>query len=351
MATKEGIAPKEDKEIAVKPKGGALATAEDSQKLDELLRNRNLTQQQFQVLKHAIHPNASCDASVLMAFDYCAARKIDPFKRAIHIVPVYSKKAGTMVDTVWPGIAEVRTTAHRTGVYAGCEECKFGPDVTRAVGGVSLTYHEWAQFVVYRMQGDTKIAWPGPKVRWLEEYATESNKSATPNDKWATRPYGQLEKCAEAAALRRAFPEETDYCAEEMEGKTMHDVSDAYEAAPPEPSVKEVKIEKATEKKAERKAEEKKAEPPKPESQSPTSPPPTVTTQSQVTAISQAGATESKAKPEQIVLKLPEVSQPDEVQDAELVEDDEEEEEDDDSYTKAPLAAPSKPKAGDIKWS
>lgn len=348
MATKEGQAPAGDKEIAVKPKGGALATAEDSQKLDELLRNRNLTQQQFQVLKHAIHPNASCDASVLMAFDYCAARKIDPFKRAIHVVPVYSKKAGGMVDTVWPGISELRTTAHRTGAFAGCDECTFGPDKTETLGKVTITYPEWAQFVVYRFSPNgQKIAWPGPKVRWKEEYAVEARGSVVPNDMWATRPYGQIEKCAEAAALRRAFPEEADYCAEEMQGHVMNDTADVYEEAPPEPSAKEVKIEKAAEKKVEKKTEVKKTDPPKPA---------TGTTGTDTTTPTSPVATESKAKPEpkqegQIVLKLPEVSQPEEVQDAEVVEDDEEEAEEEDSYTKAPLAAPTKPKAGDIKWS
>ena len=38
---------------------------------------------------------------------------------------------------------------------------------------------------------------------------------------WKQRPYGQLEKCAEAAALRKAFPEElgNEYAAEEMGNK------------------------------------------------------------------------------------------------------------------------------------
>jgi hypothetical protein len=42
-----------------------------------------------------------------------------------------------------------------------------------------------------------------------------------PNEMWANRPVGQLEKCAEAGALRRAFPEEIGNAltAEEMEGQ------------------------------------------------------------------------------------------------------------------------------------
>ena len=44
---------------------------------------------------------------------------------------------------------------------------------------------------------------------------------------WQQRPYGQLGKCAEAAALRKAFPEEigNDYTAEEMEGKVISEIA------------------------------------------------------------------------------------------------------------------------------
>ena len=43
---------------------------------------------------------------------------------------------------------------------------------------------------------------------------------------WGKRPRGQLDKCVEAAALRKAFPEELGnvYAAEEMEGRTIDGV-------------------------------------------------------------------------------------------------------------------------------
>ena len=42
-----------------------------------------------------------------------------------------------------------------------------------------------------------------------------------PNNMWMTRAYGQLAKCAEAQALRKAFPDfvGNEYTKEEMEGK------------------------------------------------------------------------------------------------------------------------------------
>jgi hypothetical protein len=61
---------------------------------------------------------------------------------------------------------------------------------------------------------------------------------------WCRRPFGQIEKCAEAAALRRAFPEEigNEYTAEEMEGHALLIASSETESpmaklppAPPPP--------------------------------------------------------------------------------------------------------------------
>lgn len=173
----------------------------------------------WRALVEAIFPNAVSIDSVIMALSYCKARNLDPFKRNVHIVPIWNKALGRMVDTVWPGIGELRTTAFRTGEYAGLADMVFGPDITQKVGHKEMTYPEWAQVTVYRMVKGQRVSFAGPRVYWIETYATIKRDDDSPNDMWANRPRGQLAKCAESAALRAAFPEEVggDYIPEEVQ--------------------------------------------------------------------------------------------------------------------------------------
>ena len=169
----------------------------------------------WKALVEAIFPLAQEPESVILALSYCKARKLDPFKRCVHIVPIWDSKKKCTVDTIWPGIGELRTTAHRTGAYAGRDKTELGPMVKQTWGGKEVEFPSWAQVTVYRIVRDQRVAYAGPQVYWLETFA--SVKDGSPNSMWSKRPRGQLDKCAEAAALRAAFPEEVgnDYIAAE----------------------------------------------------------------------------------------------------------------------------------------
>ena len=45
----------------------------------------------WKALVEAVFPNATSTDSVILALSYCRARKLDPFKRNVHIVPIWSK--------------------------------------------------------------------------------------------------------------------------------------------------------------------------------------------------------------------------------------------------------------------
>jgi len=200
----------------------------------------------WKALVEAVFPSAKSHDAVVMALSYCKARKLDPFKKPVHIVPMWDSKSGGYVETVWPGISEVRTTAFRTGQYVGCDEAEFGPTSERTFTGrvkvkgnwedktITVSFPEWCRMTVYREMGGRSCKFVGPKVKWIESYATIGN-SDLPNDMWESRPEGQIEKCAEAAALRKAFPEEigNELTAEEMEGRRIR--SEGPSTPPPRP--------------------------------------------------------------------------------------------------------------------
>jgi phage recombination protein Bet len=191
-------------------------------------------QAEWRALVDAIFPLARESESIILALSYCRARKLDPFKRVVHIVPMWNSDLGRMVETVWPGIGELRTTAFRTRQYAGRDGAQFGPTCKAAIGTVTMEYPEWCQITCYRVLDGQKYPFPGPRVYWMESYATTKKGDVTPNSMWRKRPFGQLDKCAEAAALRAAFPEEVgnDYTAEEMDGRTLGAESLAIAVAP-----------------------------------------------------------------------------------------------------------------------
>lgn len=184
-------------------------------------------------LRSSLYPGAS-DASIKLVIGWCRATGKDPMKKPVHLVPMRVKKVGggrddyEWRDVVMPGIVDYRTDASRTGQHAGNDEAAFGPDVTRTFGrgegACTITYPEWCEFKVYRIVDGQRVSFSSGRVRWLESYATAGSNTDAPNAMWKKRPYGQLEKCAEAMALRRAFPEVgAQPTADEMAGKPADD--------------------------------------------------------------------------------------------------------------------------------
>lgn len=204
----------------VKKEGGALALPEA-----ELL----------QVLQSSLYPGAS-PASIKMAIGYCKAAGLDPMQKPVHLVPMWDSKAGQMRDVVMPGVGLYRTQAARTGC-AGISEPDFGPDKTETIGGVEVTFPTWCRVTVKRRQANGSVDEFTAREFWIENYAVKGGKekSIAPNAMWMKRPYGQLAKCAEAQALRKAFPEVGSApTAEEMEGKSFdHDDAATFSAPPP----------------------------------------------------------------------------------------------------------------------
>jgi len=199
-------------------------------------------QEMMTVLQNSLYPGAA-PASIQLVLGYCRAAGLDPMLKPVHIVPVWDSAAKANRDVVMPGIGLYRTQASRTGQYAGMSEPVFGPTRTlhgqrvqkvwkdgpngkrvpeEIVTDTETSYPEWCRIVVKRKLPDGQIAEFPAIEYWLENYATASRDSDAPNSMWQRRPFAQLAKCAEAQALRKAFPELGAMpTADEMEGKEV----------------------------------------------------------------------------------------------------------------------------------
>ena len=191
----------------------------------------------IEVLRSSLYPGAA-DASIKLVIGYCKASGLDPMQKPVHIVPMWDRNAGAMRDVVMPGIGLYRVQAARSGEYAGVTEPEFGPDVVAIIGGVDITYPAWCRVIVKRLLQNGGVAEFAATERWLENYAVKGGKekSVAPNAMWLRRPYGQIAKCAEAQALRKAFPElGASPTADEMEGKELEPITVVLETARPVP--------------------------------------------------------------------------------------------------------------------
>jgi phage recombination protein Bet len=196
------------------------------------------------VLESSVFPGAKRE-SIALVIGYCKAAGLDPLQKPVHIVPMSVKVAGAKDangkdkyeyrDVILPGINLYRVQASETGQFVGMTEPEFGPLQNLVVGageifkpnGVPFQYPEWCKVTVYRQVGGQVAAFTAVEF-WDENYATQSRDSILPNAMWKKRPRGQLAKCTEAQALRKAFPERTSApTAEELEGKVLGDVEDA----------------------------------------------------------------------------------------------------------------------------
>lgn len=192
----------------------------DEKKLSTQLAARGIEAHTWNTLKNSVFPGAAV-ASILMAVDYCIARKLDVLKKPCHIVPMQVKYGKDYVwrDVILPGIYEYRITAQRTGLYLGHTKPEYGP----LVGGEeSVQAPEFCDMTFYRFNVAAREKVPFP-VRVYFREVVGLTKEGDVNSRWSKAPIQMLTKCTEAAGLREAFPDEIggEPTMEEMIGQVI----------------------------------------------------------------------------------------------------------------------------------
>lgn len=168
------------------------------------------TQAQVDLIKATVAKGATNDE--LKLFLYTAARTgLDPLTKQIHFV---KRKESITIQT---GIDGYRAIAERTKELAGIDDAVFDSEDNPQPKKATVT--------VYRIVNGQRMAFSA-SARWTEYFPKP------PNDfMWKKMPYLMLAKCAEALALRKAFPNDLSglYTNEEMQQADKPDEVINYE--------------------------------------------------------------------------------------------------------------------------
>lgn len=180
-----------------------------------------LTQEQTALLKKSSYPDVP-DAQFELFVATCNRTGLDPFARQIYMV---ARKAKDQRTQEWITKYEIQTSidglrvvAERTGSYQGQD----GPYWCGADGKWTDVWLQKSPPLAAKL-GVLKLGFIQPlwSVAKWESYA-QRNREGQPTPMWAKMPDLMLGKCAEALALRRAFPNDLGglYTGDEMSQAT-----------------------------------------------------------------------------------------------------------------------------------
>ena len=160
------------------------------------------TQEQTQLISSTIAPGCTADELKLFAYA-CQRTGLDPFSKQI-----YAIKRGKM--TIQVGIDGLRAIAERTGQLDGSETFWIGDTEGSQWSDVWLGSKPpaAAKTIIYRKG----CGHPFIGVARLQDYNAGQGL-------WSKMPAAMIAKCAEALALRKAFPADMSgvYTTDEME--------------------------------------------------------------------------------------------------------------------------------------
>jgi phage recombination protein Bet len=173
--------------------------------------NQHFSSKQIEILKNSICRGVSNEEFEIFLMA-CTKTQLDPFMKQIYAVKRKSKKPdGSWGETmtIQTGIDGYRLIAERTSCYAP------GPEPTYTYDGEGKVMSSTAYIKKQTRDGTWHIV---SASAFLDEYC-QKTRDGNPIGMWGNMPRTMLAKCAEAQALRKAFPAEMSgiYTKEEME--------------------------------------------------------------------------------------------------------------------------------------
>lgn len=144
----------------------------------------------------------------------CKRTGLDPLAKQIYFQKYLDKKTGESKMTIITSIDGYRLIADRTGSYAGNDEPLFGEEKEIITKDGKIFVPSRAVCTVWKIVQGLRVSFSSTPAYWDEYYPGEYK-----GHMWRKMPHVMLAKCAEAAALRKAFPNDLSgiYIQEEME--------------------------------------------------------------------------------------------------------------------------------------
>ncbi len=189
----------------------ALTTTQEFQHLPA----REFNPKQIEILKNSICKGLSNEEFEIFLMS-CQKTQLDPFMRQIYAVKRKCKKADNTwgeVMTIQTGIDGYRLIAERTGCYAP------GPEPTYTLDNNGQLLSATAYIKKQTRDGTWHIVSASAYLdEYMQSYTDRQTGEKKPTGMWVNMQRTMLAKCAEAQALRKAFPAEMSgvYTKEEM---------------------------------------------------------------------------------------------------------------------------------------
>ena len=173
----------------------------------------NLKRPQIELIKRTVARGAD-DDELKLFLNVCRGTQLNPFLRQVHFVKRWNSKEGREVGTIQVGIDGFRAIAEGGGQYAGSDDAIFHNEAEMTLQSKRIIKApEKATVTVYKLMDGNRYSFTA-SARWSEYFPGEKGGYM-----WMKMPFGQLAKCAESLALRKAFPKLLSglYTNEEME--------------------------------------------------------------------------------------------------------------------------------------
>ena len=179
-----------------------------------------LSRAQIDLIKRTVAKGAS-DDELKLFIAVCHGAQLNPFMKQAHLVPFWDSKEGVERRAIIVGIDGFRAIAEGTGAYAGNDDVKDEGEEELSVTLYDKTIIKFkhptkATATVFKIVAGERYGFSAT-ARWSEYYPGPKKGM-----QWHKMPYLMLGKCAEALALRKAFPKLLSgiYAQEEMDQAT-----------------------------------------------------------------------------------------------------------------------------------